>query len=1480
MLLATRRIASDESARAPFAVLAVTLFLLSSFSIAYLGATTRQEMVNALLRFGIFLQNEIVVGLQDELDSEVQLIGAETIYRFLEKANSHSMMAQPIDHGFINRTFQELLEDHMQRKFPLEVSGYRVEETGYKINLMPNIRKTIDLVPSDVTPHLDNGFYDMYNYSKIDTTQSQEYGPTNTTHTYLAVGYVNVSIQDKRSSLRQNTNLWIAREIEIPLPFLLGKLESFQSSSLGSSSEIARITKYILTTIAQFKALQGHGMSRGNLPPELQEDVRVDGGSATEVLTVKDVELAVNLAMLLEFGKTFRTWDYGMIDAVHNQTVLLAQSSHQVAPVEILKELLNEYSSKGSIDAADLVCLYLGFGAENGQEINIEAILAQAMYGVVDQFVLKYLDYTGVMPLAEEVWKGVQVVDGILQQAGGVIEDVWDWFAKKDADSWVDVLENWLEQRIVQNGGLESEYFLRLLVEDREGSVYDSFNGEIIESYPSVDIQEGGLDLRFVVMLTDDYHTWYSNGSGQAHRFRLNDDESIVGHDYIKYAISASFDSPGHQITFSEVNVADGISMSEIWLDFYEECYAREDGEISAPEALRESVKELLQEIAQDAVKRVASLINERLDSFKIDPSDVTPFLMNLQNWIRSAMDEVIRFYKSSEGSEEIRRILSSYSSDDIGVLEDLKYYLWDRYDEFVGYQSILLSSVENVALDLLENHVSFEIIREETIENADIPSDWTFEGNLTADLLPPKEIGAVFLIGGAESQGQFTALKNSLLDDVDTAYQEMKRREVGIGVGSTDKGVLVQAIEAAEEAGSDILPTIIGGALDIMGGVGFLDMAFEGVSDFLDGMVDGTEASNVQYVLPYMFEEPFRFWERGYDIASENGVTEELRFAVDQYQDYITARWSNIDMATTPPDGTLYVDFSPRGHEDGDLGYDSGDIRGKHYTDVLSVARRPYETSWNISVLGHVPLHVGIRNRNYLGSDGLRPIWLDRSIEVNFSITIVIYTGWELEGVDYNPTNTLLTDVLDFLDVAWDTIKAPLMDLIDYLQIVMDFLRGAFRLLLELESQALAVISDATDFAISLLQSLISDLLSFVSEHLTAFLRDFGLEHFLIEFAGLTFEIKLPKGKEQEDCQCTMSVSARGGVLEREMNFTTYLIELDEPVENMEMCILAEGELRFGSSGVANFTIDPFMMVGEYLLEIRALDLDVDGDGWSLDIVAPEVDVYRTSETSLSEIVGFVPSIPIPMFGVEVSVDVGISVKHMASHPGFPLMNLKLAIYEMIRESLLEAWSGIELPLTLDSLEEFVKSGTEGVIVRLTERFEDSVIEVSLFLDLSLSPLGSGGSVGGGFRLGLVVDRKALFNLMHWVIDTLSTFIHNLYKPFDSSTFAGIQDDLPEYLGVRFEVYFGMDYPKMLRRLSCEQSQKKMDVAISVQPNVPAIVVLAGLDWGKWRVDFGVYLENFPLNSLGKIETPKKDSIVDLYVLKGQIQEVCGSCR
>ena len=1439
MLMRKRRIALDERARAPFAVLAVMIFLLSSFSVAYLGATTRQEMINDLLRSDLRAVDGIAVQLQNELRSVLYVVCLDTLREVLGQANSHTWKNRAFDLGIINSTFQEILGDTLSRQFPKRISGHLVKESGHLINLFPKIEGILDLVPADL----------------VSTNLPQTYGPTNAASSYLAVGYINLTVSSKNSGLKSNRTLWLEREIDVPLPFLFSKMNTFQSNSVGSFSEISRLTNYILTTLSQFKAFQGYGMDTKSIPSELVQELRVKGNGATDVLTVEDVELAVNLAILLESAKTFRTWDPQAAGDLH--------------------EMLLRYSLGGTIDAADLVLIYLN----DDDGLNLELVLAQAMCGVLDQFILKYLDYTGLMPLADQVWRGVQTVDGILQKSGEVIEDIWDWFSGNTAGSWPDVLEDWLRERIIEDGDLESDYFLRLLVEDRSNSQYSQFNGEVIRSSPSLNIHEDGFTMEFAVRQTDEYHTWYANDTEQPHRFRLHSGDSIVGYDSVIFTIEAAFDSPDHQIDFEEVDISESVGQSSIWLNFFEMYFTREGQEKSTAESIRESVRAVVLEIAKDTVRRVGGLVSDFEYVNGLDPNDNISFLTEIKQEIVSAVDEIAGFYTSPAGRMELKKILSSFSNGDLALLEDLKYYLADEYDDFVNRSSVIQSVTGSVAADILENHVSFEVLNSEIVVNSNIDFDWTFDGNVTEVDFPMDEMRRVFREGGANSPEQFTNLRSALLDDIDLAYQQVKAREVALG--GSQVGVLIQAIDSAEEkASQDAVSLFVGGAVDFLDGAGLLDMVVSSVENFLAGMLEGAEASNSQYLLPMLVGEPFEFWEGDHDIASRFDAIRTVTFQMDQMTDDLPAQWNNIDSSTEAPEGMLYVDFNPEGLGDGDLGYDSGDILGKHYTDLLTFSERPFETKWNLSVLGRVPIHLRTNEPTLLGPGGHSSIWLNRSIEINFSTAIVVYTGWELEGVDYDNTNELLADIMDFLNVVWETIKEPLMDLVDYFQMLSDFFREILRTLLDYGSQVIGAIADATDIALSLLQTFLSEVLTVASDIMMDFLKDFGLEHFFIEFAGFTFEIKLTDGREKEECQCGMWVRARGDLLGLDLDFTTYLIEFEEPVEGMERYLIIDGSVRFGQGGLANVTIDPFILIHPYMVEVHATDLNSGGDGWALDLYTPELDIYKNSGTSLSQTIGFVPTIPIPMLGLEIGVDFGVDVKHRAPDPGSPPFDFKLAMYGMLKESFSEAWQEIGIPLSTDDLSGFVETAISRFIDKLTSKLEGTILEVVLYVDLAVSAIGSGDSVGGGFRIGFVVDRVVLFELLHWFVDTVEVFVANLHDPFGQSPYPSLSNGLPEHLGIRFEVYFGVGYPKMLRKLSSDQSPKKMDLAVSIQPNVPALMMLAGVDWGRWKIDFGVYLENFPLSSLSKAHTLSKGSVVDLYVLQGQIHEVCGSCR
>ena len=93
--------------------------------------------------------------------------------------------------------------------------------------------------------------------------------------------------------------------IESPFPLLQATVREFRGAADGSESEVARIVQYILTTAAQYRALQGYAAGRFGEP----------GTTTADILTPGDVEVAVNLALLLEQLRRFRSFDEGSAQA-------------------------------------------------------------------------------------------------------------------------------------------------------------------------------------------------------------------------------------------------------------------------------------------------------------------------------------------------------------------------------------------------------------------------------------------------------------------------------------------------------------------------------------------------------------------------------------------------------------------------------------------------------------------------------------------------------------------------------------------------------------------------------------------------------------------------------------------------------------------------------------------------------------------------------------------------------------------------------------------------------------------------------------------------------------------------------------------------------------------------------------------------------------------------------------------------------------
>jgi len=170
------------------------------------------------------------------------------------------------------------------------------------------------------------------------------------------------------------TNLDLSHELESPSLFLSSKLDGLDFSA-GAEGNIGRIARSILSQLVQLRVLQGCA----------SPDNR-SGAALGNLLTAADVELAVNLALALQQLSDFGTLDPRSWDELRKR-----------ASVSIL-DLDADWFSE-AVDPFKTYMLLRGQEMQGG--VNLRDFVLQTLYSLVDQLVIRFLDYYHAIDLAD-----------------------------------------------------------------------------------------------------------------------------------------------------------------------------------------------------------------------------------------------------------------------------------------------------------------------------------------------------------------------------------------------------------------------------------------------------------------------------------------------------------------------------------------------------------------------------------------------------------------------------------------------------------------------------------------------------------------------------------------------------------------------------------------------------------------------------------------------------------------------------------------------------------------------------------------------------------------------------------------------------------------------------------------------------------------------------------------------------------------------
>ena len=168
------------------------------------------------------------------------------------------------------------------------------------------------------------------------------------------------------------------------LPFIVDCATRFELSSEGDASMLTQLISYQLSSLAQSRIINGYGLRS------------VSGGMGTvDIITKKDVQDAFRNALSVVETICFRSNGQNDMDLIRND----------------------------SIDLAEKIVLKDGY-----YEIDIGSIISQALLSIIDDLVMKWVDYIG----ADRI---IEIVDRILDVAREFINTVVSFFKNNQEDN-------------------------------------------------------------------------------------------------------------------------------------------------------------------------------------------------------------------------------------------------------------------------------------------------------------------------------------------------------------------------------------------------------------------------------------------------------------------------------------------------------------------------------------------------------------------------------------------------------------------------------------------------------------------------------------------------------------------------------------------------------------------------------------------------------------------------------------------------------------------------------------------------------------------------------------------------------------------------------------------------------------------------------------------------------------------------------------
>ncbi|MFQ6106517.1 MAG: hypothetical protein ACE5QF_02865 [Thermoplasmata archaeon] len=627
----------------------------------------------------------------------------------------------------------------------------------------------------------------------------------------------------------------------------------------------------------------------------------------------------------------------------------------------------------------------------------------------------------------------------------------------------------------------------------------------------------------------------------------------------------------------------------------------------------------------------------------------------------------------------------------------------------------------------------------------------------------------------------------------------------------------------------------------------GVLADAARAISRLTESIVESEDVENIRFLVSAT-RESFRFW----DGSSKPGVegTFERNFTLDVSRQPLSLTgeaWQDGSTDENLGVGDLRIGVMTP------MDFPAGSGKNTHYTDITSSSATPFSSTWKVRIRGLTEVYIAangepaeLTNR----MDSMR-----KHVPIEFEVVITTKSGWPLDGVVYDSSNTFLDDVWtvirQFLEVVWNHLVKVYDWILDSISKILSLVSRLIGTLLSYAQDVLRAIESVVEATVELLRSSISGVTGIVGGIVENIISAFGNMTFQISAFGGDLRISLNQGN---------GAIVRGDL---ELGCLEAVLLLNKLTESNLTHEKEEGlPLKYDAIVLFNVTTEQLSLRGRFdpamTFENSFFKAEMEwGDGWIIDFEVPYVQKYFEEKFSLQ-----IPSIPTPMGTVDIEMGFLLKLTERLE---------KIDVFQILSRSFDLAWGEtLGKEISIGSAARFIEQGISNAVNDIAfavERNLDKVIEVILYLEGQFKV---GATAGIGIRLAFILSGGGLSQCFRWLAGRLRNIISDLGTPPSVNIDGDLSKVLASETFVGFEILFSLGMPRIVKMMSgASGSEIEALFVVSVRINMATFGLLLGSDFGQSRIGFGIYLEDVPPSFIG--EQARKGEQIDIWLLRGE---------